>query len=102
MGRWPNRREGAEAEPPEAVSASEEGYQTTSVTCIICDMSTETSLLVIEGHRSSRGWHLTLKVDSTVESVCTEEELALLLERVACVASSSAASLRQRISAGSE
>lgn len=57
-------------------------------------------LIAVMGVRSPDGWTLDLKVEPAVAGLCTPEERALLLEKLACQASENAARLRQDMARG--
>ncbi len=61
-------------------------------------MNGDTALISVAGTRNPSGWRLDLEINEVVENVCTLEEQALLLEKLACVASNRAARIRQNIS----
>ena len=62
-------------------------------------MDDRTSLASITGSRSRKGWAVRVEVDRQVGVLCTPEERAALLEKIACRASAEAATIRQNISA---
>ena len=44
-------------------------------------------LICVTGTRNPSGWRLDVEINEIVQNVCTSEEQALLLEKLACVAS---------------
>ena len=62
-------------------------------------MSSTTELVTVAGSKSPKGWLVSVTVAPVVSSLCTPEERAALLEKIACTASAEAAQIRQNISA---
>ena len=59
----------------------------------------KTEVAKVTALKSPKGWHVDITVESVVESMCTPEERAALLEKIACTASATADRIRQNISA---
>jgi hypothetical protein len=62
-------------------------------------MSSKTELATVAGSKSPKGWDVSIDVESVVKSLCTPEERAALLEKIACTASAKAVRIRQNINA---
>ena len=58
-----------------------------------------TEVAKVTALKSPKGWDVSIDVESVVKSLCTHEERAALLEKIACTASVQAVRIRQNISA---